>query len=124
VDLFEGRKKKFRDWDEFALNVFRKVREKRYKLIISDWLLDELKKRNHDQNFNELIKTFEKENIIQVEVTPEDKKEARVLSSSNYPDALHVVLAKRANAIYLVTRNLKDFEEFRDIIEIVLPQSL
>ncbi|MBD3304392.1 hypothetical protein GF343_04555 [Candidatus Woesearchaeota archaeon] len=51
------------------------------------------------------------------------KKKARVLSS-NYPDALHVVLAKKANAVYLVTRDIHYFTEFRDVIEISLPQSL
>jgi len=38
IDLFEGRKDKFRDLGEFALNVFRQVREKKYTVVISDWL--------------------------------------------------------------------------------------
>ncbi len=124
IDLFEGRKDRFRDLGEFALSVFRKVREKRYKLVVSDWLIDELKKYDHETNFLELLDSFEKSSTLKVETTKEDKNKARALFSKNYPDALHVILAKKANAIYLVTRNLQDFSEFREIIEITLPESL
>jgi predicted nucleic acid-binding protein len=124
IDLFEGRKDKFRDLGEFALSVFRQVRDKKYKLIISDWLLHELEKQDHHNNFKNLIKSFETENLIKVELSSEDKREARKLSKTNLPDAKHVVLAKKANAIYLVTRNVQDFAEFREVIEIILPESL
>ena len=122
IDLFEGRKDKFRDLGEFALEVFRKVRDKQYKLVISDWLMEELRKKNHEENFLSLVRTFEKEQIIETEKTKEDVATAR--KTNNPPDALHVILARKANAVYLVTRNVKDFAEFRDIIEIVLPESL
>ena len=124
IDLFEGRKDRFRDLGEFALSVFRQVRNKQYKLVISDWLLKELEKQDHHNNFRDLVKSFEAEHLINLELTSEDEKEARKLSSTNLPDAKHVILAKKANAIYLVTRNVQDFSEFRDIIEIVLPESL
>jgi len=124
VDLFEGRKDRFRDLGEFALSLFRKIREKEYKLIISDWLLYEIKKLNHEENFNDLLKQFEDESLIKVERSNEDERKARQLSPSNFPDAMHVILAKKADAIYLVTRNIQDFAEFCKIIEIVTPESL
>jgi len=124
VDLFEGRKDKFRDLGEFALSLFRKIREKEYKLIISDWLLYEIKKLNHEENFKDLLKQFEDEYLIKVERSKEDERKARQLSPSNFPDAMHVILAKKADAIYLVTRNIQDFAEFCKIIEIATPESL
>ncbi len=124
VDLFEGRKDRFRDLGEFALSLFRKIREKEYKLIISDWLLYEIKKLNHEENFNDFLKQFEDESLIKVERSNEDERKARQLSPSNFPDAMHVILAKKADAIYLVTRNIQDFAEFCKIIEIVTPESL
>ena len=124
VDLFEGRKDRFRDLGEFALSLFRKIREKEYKLIISDWLLYEIKKLNHEENFNDLLKQFEDESLIKVERSKEDERKARQLSPSNFPDAMHVILAKKADAIYLVTRNIQDFAEFCKIIEIATPESL
>lgn len=124
VDLFEGRKDRFRDLGEFALSLFRKIREKEYKLIISDWLLYEIKKLNHEENFNDFLKQFEDESLIKVERSNEDERKARQLSPSNFPDAMHVILAKKADAIYLVTRNIQDFAEFCKIIEIATPESL
>jgi len=124
IDLFEGRKDRFRDLGEFALSLFRKVKEKEYKLIISDWLLYEIKKLNHEENFNDFLKQFEDESLIKVERSNEDERKARQLSPSNFPDAMHVILAKKADAIYLVTRNIQDFAEFCKIIEIATPESL
>lgn len=123
-DLFEGRKDKFRDLGEFALNVFRKIREGQYSLVISDWVIEELRKGNHEDRINEFIKSFESDKVIKIVRTDEDEKQARDLSKSNYPDALHVILAKKGNAIYLVTRNIQDFAEFRNLIEIKIPEEL
>ncbi len=125
VDLFEGRKQGFEDWGEFALQFFNRVKDKEYVLVISDWLFLEIKKvLGSDVHLVSLLDNFSDEQKIFVETTSVDKATARELSRNNFPDALHVVLAKKANAIYLETRNIKDFAEFRDIIKISLPQSL
>ena len=124
MDLFECRKDKFRDFGEFALNVFRKVREGHYCLVISDWVLEEFKKFRDPKEIERLLSGLEKEHLIRITTTPDDKKEARRLSSNNFPDALHVVLAKKANCFYLVTRNVKDFAEFQDYVEIKIPEEI
>lgn len=127
MDLFQNRKQGFQDFAEFALQFFQRVRDGEYVLIISDWVYDEIKKPNvmgSDKELKELINSFEEHQKIHIEKTNQDKQKARELSKDNYDDALHVVLAKKANAIYLVTRNIKHFEEFRDIVEITLPERL
>jgi len=43
-DVFEGRKGRWIDFGEVALNVFRQVKSKEFTLIISDWVIDEFKK--------------------------------------------------------------------------------
>ena len=122
--LEEGRRNKWLDFGELALSVFVEVRNKKYKLVVSDWVIDEFSKYKDKEKLLEFIDSFEQDSIIRIETTTEDKREARKLSPDNYPDALHVVLAKKANAIYLVTRNIKDFEEFKDLIEITKPELL
>ena len=124
MDLFEGRKDKFRDLGEFALNVFRKVREGHYCLVISDWVLEEFKKFRDPKEIEQLLSGLKKEHLVRITTTPDDKKEARRLSQNNFPDALHVVLAKKANCFYLVTRNIQDFAEFQKYIEIAIPEEL
>ena len=125
VDLFEGRKDRFRDLGEFALSFFNKVKDKQYKLVISDWIIEEFKKVSRNPSIiDEFIRDFEEEDLIKVQRDNNDEKKARKLSSSNFTDALHIVLAKKANAIILVTRNIQDFAEFQDLIEITVPESL
>ena|SRR3989344_3854061 len=123
-DVFEGRKGRWIDFGEVALNVFRQVKSKEYTLIISDWVIDEFKKYKDEKILLDFIKKFEKDSVIIIERTKEDEEEARKLSKTNYPDALHVVLARKENAIYLVTRNVNDFAEFKDLIEITKPELL
>jgi predicted nucleic acid-binding protein len=128
IDIFDDRSDKRRykydDWADFALEFLRRVKEKQYKLVISDWVFDEIKKvRGTDKELQELLKMFAEDDILIVERTREDETEAAKLSK-NYPDALHVVLAKKSNCVYLVTRNIDDFMEFRDIIKITLPRFL
>jgi len=124
MDLFAGRKDKFRDLGEFALNVFRKVREGHYCLVISDWVVDEFKKFRDPKEIERLLEGLKTEHLVRITTTSEDKKEARRLSTNNFPDALHVVLARKANCIYLVTRNIQDFAEFQNYIEIKIPEEL
>lgn len=123
-DLFEGRKGKWLDFGEVALNVFREVKNKKYKLIISDWVIDEFKKYKDEKILLDFIKTFKEESIIKIERTKDDEKKARELSKDNYPDALHVILAKKADAVYLVTQNIRDFGEFQKLIDITPPELL
>lgn len=123
-DLFEGRKGRWLDFGEVALNVFKQVKDKKYNLVISSWVIDEFKKYKNEKILLDFIKTFEEQSIIRIEKTKEDEDQARKLSKTNYPDALHIILAKKANAIYLVTRNIDDFSEFRHLIEITKPELL
>lgn len=127
VDLFKDRKQGFQDFAEFALQFFQRVRDGEYILVISDWVYNEIKKpkvMGSDKELQELINSFETHQRIYIEKTHTDIQEAKQLSYNNFDDALHVILAKKANAIYLVTRNIKHFEEFRDIVEITLPERL
>jgi len=42
----------------------------------------------------------------------------------NKPDALHAILAIKASADYFVTRNIKDFLDFQDSINIIFPENI
>ncbi len=123
-DVFEGRKGKWLDFGEVALNVFRQVRDKKYTLVISDWVVDEFKKYKDKEILTEFLDSFEKESLVEIERTKEDIQKARELSSDNFPDALHVILARKADAVYLITRNIQDFAEFKDLIEVTTPEIL
>ncbi|PIN87852.1 hypothetical protein COV12_01725 [Candidatus Woesearchaeota archaeon CG10_big_fil_rev_8_21_14_0_10_32_24] len=124
MDLFGGRKDRFRDLAQFAANLFYRVREGEFKLVVSDWVIEEFSKHMDPKLINELLNDLTENQLRRITKTSQDKKEARELSSTNYPDALHVILAKKADAMYLVTRNIQDFADWTNLIEIVMPDEI
>jgi len=75
-DLFEGRKDKFRDLAEFALFAFNQVREWKYKLVISDWVIDEFKKYCDVKRLDDFLNGFKKDQVIRIVRNKKDEQEA------------------------------------------------
>ncbi|MBU1201243.1 MAG: hypothetical protein KJ583_00800 [Nanoarchaeota archaeon] len=126
-DAFEGesRRDRLRPLDEFAWNFFNKVMEGKFILVTSDWVFHEFKKTvGNTKDLDDLLSQIEDSNKIHVTKTKEDIRKANELSKTNFDDALHVVLAKKAGAFILTTQNIKHFAEFKDLIEIVPPEKL
>lgn len=125
LDIFEGRKDKYRDLAEFALQVFRRVGEGEFTLVISDWLLEELGRHAEQSTISDFIEPFFKDDqVILINSTDEDYKLARSISEKNADDALHAVLAFRAGAKYLLTRNLRHYAGCELLLEIKLPENI
>ncbi|MCD6523041.1 MAG: PIN domain-containing protein [Candidatus Diapherotrites archaeon] len=91
-----------------AAKFFQETLECKHFLIISDHTLYELEKHKINLGKTSFIWLISKK-IESVKTTERDKEDARKLNPSNYPDALHVILAKKAKAEVIVTRNLEDF---------------
>lgn len=126
LDFFEGRKDYLRPLDEFAYQIFRRVKEGEFTLIISDHLLYELENNLEDKNkITELIQPLnEKGRIIKVTKTREDVLKAKEISQEHWKDALHAILANKAKAIYLLTRNIQHYMGCEHLVEIKFPESI
>jgi predicted nucleic acid-binding protein len=101
--------------DDFAWIFFNAIKRDRLVLITSDHVFAEFKKViGSDQKLQEIINDLElnPHQKIHIIKTKQDEDEARRLSKENFPDALHVVLAKRAGALFITTHNLRHFAEF------------
>lgn len=123
MDYFEDRKDRLRPLAYFAFEFFSRGWNCRFNLIISDHLLNELNRNLRPDQISEIIDEFKKKDkLIHIEMTGEDKEEARKISKENYADALHAVLAKKASADYLTTRNIKDYAGCENLVEIALPE--
>ena len=123
LDYFSKRKDKFRDLGLMAYEFFRLMIEEENKIIISDLLLKELEFRAREEEIASIF-SWIGNNIIRVKTTKEDKVLAEKTSKKfrlPYSDCLHSVLAKKLNADYVVTRNVKDFP---DLVKVILPESL
>lgn len=122
--LTPDRRDRLRNLADCASFAFDQVKSRQYKLVISDWVIEEFKKHADEKIITDFLDHFVKEQIIKVVRMKEDEQEAKKLSKNNYPDALHVVLALKNNCIYLVTRDITHLAEFGHLIEIRQPEGL
>lgn len=128
MDHFDGRVDKLRPLEEFAFQVFKKVIEGEFQIIISPLVLDELFYNSYEPVTKNLLSDFEaKGKITFIEITSEDIQKARTICKerkTHFNDTLHAVLAHKAQASYLITRNIKDFIELEDLVRVILPENL
>ena len=128
IDYFEGRVDNLRPLGEFAYELLRKTFSCEFFIVISTLVLKELTYNGYEEQIKILIEELKKKEKIQcIELTREDKEYGLSLIKNRktpHNDTFHVVLAQKAKAEYVVTRNLKDFIEMFDLIEIALPENL
>lgn len=126
LDFFLGRTDYLRPLNEFAYQIFRRVEQGEFNLIISDHLLYELKRNLKDlDKIPQLLDPLDKKGrIIKIYHSKEDELKAKEISKKHWKDALHAILANKAKAIYLLTRNIKDYSGCEHLVEIRFPESI
>lgn len=128
VDYFEDRSDNIRPLGELASQLLKRTFNCEFEIIISDWLLVEMEKRvNVMSSFLELLKRLKSmDKLITITKTDNDKKEANELCKKgfHFADALHAVLAGKACAEYIVTRNTDDFPKSYGSAKVVLPENI
>jgi predicted nucleic acid-binding protein len=95
----------------------------KYNLIISSWTLEELRRIKKLEQAQMLFNLIDKKKIL-VAHSQEDIKQAKIQNPGHFQDELHGILALKSKADYIVTRNIKDFEHFKDRIKVTKPESL
>lgn len=102
-----------------AIKLFAKIKRNNHILIVSTRVFQEFSKYDDVVKVKEFLRNFKYELIRYDE---KDKLDANNLSKTNYPDALHVVLAKKSEASFIITRNLKDFYPIIKDIDVKHPR--
>lgn len=93
-----------------------------FELVFSDWAAYELKKCVEPEKVKFLFAFLQSKNkIITVLKSEEDVAKAKE-RSEHFQDILHAILAKKAGADVLLTRNIRDFACCRDLIKAELPE--
>ncbi|MBU4246610.1 MAG: PIN domain-containing protein [Nanoarchaeota archaeon] len=105
-----------------AFSVFNRSLSCEFEIIVSSWTLVELKNKVEFGQINTLF-SFLKRKIVKVEHTPEDIEKAKILSA-HFQDALHAILANKAGASFLITRDLKGFLAYETLVKVKLPENL
>ena len=128
LDYFDGRTDYLRPLGEFAYQMLKRTLQCEFRIVISGLVLKELFYNSYEEKTNKLLPDFYSKNkIIKIPADKKDVKKARDLCRqrrTSFNDTLHAVLACKANADFLVTRNLKDFYDLQDIIKLKCPENL
>ena len=123
IDAVEDRKNIFgKNIGNLAFKLFKEAMSCKYYVIISSFTIYELRKKCKGDTtlFFEMIK----KKRIDVNHDESDEEKARERNNDNLGDALHVILAEKENANYIVTRNVDDFKDIQTKIPIRKPEQL
>jgi predicted nucleic acid-binding protein len=122
IDAVEGRKNKFgKNIGDYASDLFNDAIICKHQLVISSFTLYELYKKGINTTiFFEMIK----KKRIHLDHDESDEDKARKLKEDNFDDALHVILAEKAQADVIITRNIEDFKEISTNIPVRRPEQL
>jgi predicted nucleic acid-binding protein len=123
LDYFYNRKDRLRPLGDFAFAFFSKGWNCRFHLIVSDWLMKELRNHLDQSQVEDILNHFkDKKKLIFVKMQDNDIMESK--GYENPDDALHAILAKKASADYLATRNIRDYEDCESLVRVILPEFL
>jgi predicted nucleic acid-binding protein len=103
LDFFLERSK-----SRYAERIFMHTVCCKHQIILSDHVVSELIKNISIEKINALFETL-KPKLIKIRSEDEDYIYARTLTT-HYADAVHIALAKKAQADAIITSNIKDFE--------------
>jgi len=106
---------------ELSQLFFNRGRGCEFRVVTSDWLFEELRNKLTQEQIDELFAVFyEKKKVEHVVEKPGDRARARKINS-HWHDPLHAILAERADADYLVTRDRSGYDGY-DFVQVVYPE--
>ena len=101
IDFFDKRTDRLRPLNQFAFQFFSKGWNCAFSLVVSDWLLEELRRHLKEEQIQEIFEMFKSKNkLIFIKEEQGDRIKAYELSN-HWDDALHAVLARKAGADFL-----------------------
>ena len=95
----------------------------KYILLVSTWTIKEMLKKIPVEKVK-MTFVLLKDKIKRCEYNQDDVSLAEKRSKDNFPDALHIVIAEKMKADFIVTRNISDFLAIGTNIPIRVPESL
>ena len=124
IDMIQNRDNEYgRNIGKYASYLFSESRKCKFYVVISDWTIKESYKYLDPTELRLFIQLLKKK-IIKQKYDNLDKKKAKNLSSKNFTDALHVILAEKSNSDMIITSNIKDFIELDSKIPIKKPKEI
>lgn len=124
LDLVLDRKNLFgKDLAGPAARMFTRAIKCEFYIAVSAPTLIEAYRQVNPEALKMLLAMIEKK-LVPVRYTHEDVDEAKIRSSDNFDDALHIVLAEKLKADKIITRNVDHFMKIGTKIPIEKPDYL
>lgn len=111
--LLDRSSKRGRDLGTPAMSIFSQVIHGRFRIIVSEWTLEELYRNIEEKKVKELLDRLG-EQVILCEYTEKQKKKAKE-HANHWQDYLHGIIAEEQGADCIVTRNVKDFRDLSGV---------
>jgi len=109
---------------DIAYRILKRSLDCEFSLVISDWVLSELGRYAGSAETKMWFAALKGRNkIITVSHSEEDVEAAKKISN-HYHDPLHAILAKKAGAKKLVTRNMQDYLKCTHLVNPVFPENI
>lgn len=97
-----------RDLGAVSEKFFDRVLKGEFCIVVSSWMEEELYNHVSESDAKMLFSTLE-DNMEKISYDEDDKEYVKNLDEDNWDDALHAVLADKADADVLVTQNITDY---------------
>jgi len=127
LDYAEDRHDRLRPLGEFAFQLLKRAISCEFEIVISKLLLAELENQTGSEiAFRMLAALKAKHKLINVNQDRSDTSEARNIARAKgvpWQDAMHAILAKKAGAELIVTRDAH-FASLSDFLEAVFPENI
>lgn len=104
-----------------AYKLFQRSLSCEFRILISTWVLIELKKKIPNNEISYLMLLL-KPKIVRSKYTFKDVKKAKKLNPNHFQDALHVLIAKKYRANAIITRDKDLKKSYSKLINIKFPE--
>lgn len=112
-----------RDLGTPAMSLFSRAAMCQFDVVVSEWMLEELYQRIDPEPAAELFAALqENDKVVEQGYDDEDVSAAQAVTD-HWEDALHGILAEKADADCIVTRNVTDFRLFTGL-DVKLPEQV
>ena len=124
IDAVTGRSNKYgKNLGDPAMRVFHDSILCKHSIVVSKLTLEELFRKVDPREIEMLFQMIKKK-IIRIEYSNEDIENAKRLNPDHFQDALHGIIAVKAGAECIVTRNISDFACVSHLIKAKLPEQV